>query len=56
MRASSLLSVIGYARVSTLEQGDFGLGLAAQEATIRAACRARRLQLLQLHQAIAARH
>ena len=53
MRPSSLLPVVGYARVSTLEQGDSGLGLAAQEAAIRAACRARRLQLLRIHQDIA---
>ncbi len=53
MRPSSLLPVIGYARVSTLEQGDSGLGLAAQEAAIRVACRTRGLQLLRIHQDIA---
>lgn len=53
MRSSSLVPVVGYARVSTTEQGDSGLGLAAQEATIRAACRARGLELLRLHQDIA---
>ncbi|MHB8311685.1 MAG: recombinase family protein [Candidatus Dormibacteria bacterium] len=53
MRPSSLTPVIGYARVSTLEQGDSGLGLAAQEAAIRAACRARGLQLLRIHQDVA---
>lgn len=45
--------MIGYARVSTLEQGDSGLGLAAQETTIRAACRARGLHLLRIQQEIA---
>ncbi|HUY96347.1 MAG TPA: recombinase family protein [Verrucomicrobiae bacterium] len=53
MAASSLVPVVGYARVSTAEQGDSGLGLAAQEATIRAACRARGLQLLRIHQDVA---
>ena len=33
--------------------GDSGLGLAAQEATIRGACRARRLQLLWGYQDVA---
>ena len=37
MRTSSLTPVIEYARISTIEQGDSGLALAAQEAAIRAA-------------------
>ena len=53
MAASSLVPVVGYARVSTAEQGDSGLGLAAQAATIRAACRARGLALLRIHQDVA---
>ena len=53
MRSSSLVPVVGYARVSTLDQGDSGLGLAAPEAAIRAACLARGLQLLRIHQDIA---
>ena len=50
MPASSLLPGTGDARLSTLEQSDSGLGLAAQAATVLAACKARRLQLLRVHQ------
>ena len=47
------MPVAGYPRVSTLEKSDSGLGLAAQEAAIRAACLGRGLQLLRIHQGIA---
>lgn len=39
--------VVGYIRVSTDEQGERGLGLAAQEATIRAECDRRGWRLLE---------
>lgn len=38
--------VLGYVRVSTAEQADSGLGLAAQEATIRSECERRGWELL----------
>lgn len=38
--------VIGYVRVSTTEQADSGLGLAAQEAQIRSHCERNELELL----------
>jgi DNA invertase Pin-like site-specific DNA recombinase len=38
--------IIGYGRCSTAEQGESGLGLAAQEATIRAECQRRGWELL----------
>ena len=38
--------VLGYVRVSTTEQADSGLGLAAQEATIRSECERRGWELL----------
>ncbi len=56
MSASSLLPGTGDARLSTLEQSDSGLGLAAQAATIRAACKARRLRLRRVHQGHSLRH
>ena len=40
------LRVLGYVRVSTTEQANSGLGLAAQEATIRAECERRGWELL----------
>lgn len=45
--------VIGYARVSTDEQGDTGAGLDAQEHAIRAACEARGWQLTQIIREVA---
>ncbi len=41
--------VVGYLRVSTEEQADSGLGLAAQEAAIRGECERRGVDLLSLH-------
>jgi DNA invertase Pin-like site-specific DNA recombinase len=41
--------VVGYVRVSTAEQGDSGLGLAAQETAIRAECDRRGWTLLALY-------
>jgi len=41
--------VVAYVRVSTEEQADSGLGLAAQEAAIRTACDARGVPLLAIH-------
>ena len=40
------LRVVGYVRVSTTEQANSGLGVAAQEATIRAECERRGWELL----------
>jgi DNA invertase Pin-like site-specific DNA recombinase len=42
--------VVGYIRVSTEEQADSGLGLAAQKATIEAECAKRGWTLLTIHQ------
>lgn len=41
--------VVAYLRVSTEEQADSGLGLAAQESAIRSACEARGAELLAIH-------
>jgi DNA invertase Pin-like site-specific DNA recombinase len=43
-------TVIGYVRVSTTEQADSGLGLAAQRATIEAECDRRGWTLLAVHE------
>jgi DNA invertase Pin-like site-specific DNA recombinase len=43
-------TVVGYCRVSTEEQGDSGLGLAAQRASIKAECSRRGWKLLAIHE------
>lgn len=48
MTPATSTPVIGYIRVSTDEQGDSGLGLEAQEATIRSACEHRGWQLTEI--------
>lgn len=48
-KTSNTQGVIGYCRVSTEEQAVSGLGLAAQEAAIRAECERRGLDLLTIH-------
>ena len=47
------MRAIGYLRVSTDEQGQSGLGLAAQESTIRSEVDRRGWELLHLHQDVA---
>src|SRR3954467_329038 len=42
------LRVLGYARVSTTEQGQHGAGLPAQESAIRVACEQRQWSLVDL--------
>lgn len=49
MTPAAQTPVIGYARVSTDEQGDSGAGLDAQEDAIRTACQARGWVLTELH-------
>lgn len=53
-KASDSTTVIGYVRVSTAEQADSGLGLAAQRATIEAECSRRGWTLLHVHEDAAA--
>jgi DNA invertase Pin-like site-specific DNA recombinase len=48
-RVTKVPGVVGYCRVSTDEQAVSGLGMAAQEAAIRAECDRRRLDLLAIH-------
>ncbi len=48
-RREQVEGVIGYLRVSTEEQANSGLGLAAQEAAIRAECDRRGVPLVALH-------
>jgi DNA invertase Pin-like site-specific DNA recombinase len=45
--------VVGYVRVSTEEQGDFGAGLEAQRQAITAECRARGWHFLAIHEDVA---
>ena len=49
-RPTGKLRAIGYARVSTEEQGRSGLGLEAQQKSIRAACKERGWALLDVEQ------
>jgi DNA invertase Pin-like site-specific DNA recombinase len=48
-RTAKTLGVVAYCRVSTEEQAVSGLGLAAQETAIRAACKARGTPLVALY-------
>ena len=48
-KAKKTPGAVGYLRVSTEEQAVSGLGIAAQEASIRAACKARRTRLVALY-------
>ena len=43
------LTAVGYIRVSTREQADSGLGMEAQEASIRAYCEANGIELVSVH-------
>ena len=45
--------MVGYVRVSTEDQGELGVGLDAQRDAIRAACAARKWQLVAIHQDVA---
>lgn len=45
-----IVRIIGYARCSTLEQGDSRLGLESQAAAIKATCRARGWKLLRIEE------
>jgi len=45
--------MVGYARVSTADQGDAGAGLEAQRAAIRTACTARGWHLAAIHEDVA---
>lgn len=48
-KASKVAGVVGYCRVSTEEQSQSGLGLAAQETAIRSECERRGVDLVALH-------
>lgn len=45
--------MVGYVRVSTEDQGEFGAGLDAQREAIRAACAARKWLLVAIHEDVA---
>jgi len=47
------VQVVGYVRVSTEDQGDLGVGLEAQREAIRAACAARKWQVVAIREDVA---